>query len=218
MTGIAAGSIVRSQPDYRFDFCGGHLALDFANTVGTRGGEPVEHLNTYGDLVAWGEARGVLSSGDAERVMRAASRDPIRAARALRRARDLRESIYGVFARRAAGKAPSAGDLSTLNRFVGLAYGTAQLVADRDRVLLAIAAPSDPLEGPFAPVVPAAVELLTGDRAALVGICADETCGWLFLDTTRNRTRRWCDMKECGNRNKVRRFRARSGDSGPSRG
>jgi predicted RNA-binding Zn ribbon-like protein len=40
-----------------------------------------------------------------------------------------------------------------------------------------------------------------------VRLCADASCAWLFLDTTRNRTRRWCDMKECGNRNKVRRFR-----------
>ena len=53
-------------------------------------------------------------------------------------------------------------------------------------------------------------ELGAGHRAALIGACADDTCGWLFLDTTRNRTRRWCVMKECGNRSKVRRFRERA--------
>jgi predicted RNA-binding Zn ribbon-like protein len=56
-------------------------------------------------------------------------------------------------------------------------------------------------------VVRAASDLLTSDALARVRQCADGSCAWLFLDTTRNRTRRWCDMKACGNRNKVRRFR-----------
>jgi predicted RNA-binding Zn ribbon-like protein len=58
------------------------------------------------------------------------------------------------------------------------------------------------------PVVRSAVELLTSDAASRIGRCADEGCAWLFLDTTRSGTRRWCDMKSCGNRNTVRRFRA----------
>ena len=57
------------------------------------------------------------------------------------------------------------------------------------------------------PVVRAAVDLLTTDVLERVRVCADDSCAWLFVDTTRNRTRRWCDMKVCGNRNKVRRFR-----------
>jgi predicted RNA-binding Zn ribbon-like protein len=57
------------------------------------------------------------------------------------------------------------------------------------------------------PVIRAAVELLTSDEILRVRTCADDSCAWLFLDTTRNRTRRWCDMKVCGNRSKVRRFR-----------
>ena len=62
------------------------------------------------------------------------------------------------------------------------------------------------------PAVRAAVELLTSDAVEHIGRCADDSCGWLFLDTTRSRTRRWCDMKVCGNRNKVRRFRSDAAD------
>jgi len=64
---------------------------------------------------------------------------------------------------------------------------------------------ADPI---LTPVVRAAVELLTSADIARVRTCADGSCAWLFLDTTRSRTRRWCDMKSCGNRSKVRRFRA----------
>jgi|SRR5262245_48583499 len=210
VTSEAAGSAERSQPGYRFDFCGGHLALDFANTVGSRGGEPDEHFNTYGDLIAWAEARGVVTKAEAARLRRAAAAEPGAARAAYRRAINLREALYHVFLPRTSGLAPAAGDLATLNRFVADTYREARLIVDRDHVVLDTGSIADDLERPFASIVRAAVDLLTGDQAPLVGRCADETCGWLFLDTTRNRTRRWCVMKDCGNRAKVRRFRGRT--------
>jgi predicted RNA-binding Zn ribbon-like protein len=205
-----AGAAERSQPDYRFDFCGGHVALDFTNTVGNRGDQPEEHFNTYGDLIAWAEARGVVSRAEASRVRKAAADAPDGARAAYRRAIRLREALYRVLMHRAAGKPPADDDLAALNRFVGDTYREARLAVDGHRVVLDTGSPADVLERPFAPIVRAAVDLLTSDQAALVGTCADRTCGWLFLDTTRNRTRRWCDMKECGNRAKVRRFRGRA--------
>ncbi|HJZ72728.1 MAG TPA: ABATE domain-containing protein [Vicinamibacterales bacterium] len=209
-TAGSAGSADRSQPDYRFDFCGGHVALDFANTVGSRGDRPEDHLNTYGDLIAWAEARGVVTRTDAGRLKRAAAAEPDAARAVFRRAIRLRETLYHVFLRRTSGRAPAADDLATLNAFVADTYRDARLAVDGDRIVLETGSIEDDLERPFAPVVRAAVDLLTGDRATLVGRCADESCGWLFLDTSRNRTRRWCVMKDCGNRAKVRRFRGRT--------
>ncbi len=55
------------------------------------------------------------------------------------------------------------------------------------------------------PVVWSAAELLTSEAVKRVGQCADEKCGWIFWDSSRNKTRRWCDMKDCGNRAKFRR-------------
>jgi predicted RNA-binding Zn ribbon-like protein len=210
VTSDRAGSAERSQPDYAFDFCGGHVALDFVNTVGSRDGDPNEHFGTYGDLVAWAEARGVVAKAEAGRLRRAAAAAPENARAAYKRAIRLREAIYRIFQRRTSGKPPAADDLATLNRFVAELYRKSQLVVDGDRVVLETGSAADTLDRPFAPVIRAAVDLLTGEQAPLVGACADDTCGWLFLDTTRNRTRRWCVMKDCGNRNKVRRFRSRT--------
>jgi len=210
VTPDSAGSVERSQPDYAFDFCGGHVALDFTNTIGSRAGDQDEHLRTYGDVVAWAEARGLVAKTEAARLRRAAAAAPDDARAACRRAVKLREAIYRVFERRASRKPPAADDLATLNRFVAEMYRDAQLVVDGDRVVLETGSSAATLDRPFAPVIRAAVDLLTSDKAALVGACADDTCGWLFLDTTRNRTRRWCTMQDCGNRNKVRRFRSRT--------
>jgi len=99
--------------------------------------------------------------------------------------------------------------LARLNRYVTETFGAAHLAAAGGRLTLATP-PLDKVEGLDAmlvPIVRAAVDLLTSDAMSRVGRCADETCAWLFLDTTRSGTRRWCDMKSCGNRNKVRRFR-----------
>ena len=210
VTADLAGSVERSQPGYQFDFCGGHVALDFTNTVGNRRSDHDEHFVTYGDLVAWAEARGVVAKTETGRLRRAAAAAPDDARAAYRRAIKLREAIYRVFERRASGKPPAADDLATLNRFVAEMYRDAQLVVDGHHVVLETGSSAGILDRPFAPVIRAAVDLLTGDQASLVGSCADDTCGWLFLDTTRNRARRWCTMKDCGNRNKVRRFRQKS--------
>jgi len=203
-------AVERSQPDYTFDFCGGHLALDFINTVGSRGGDADDHFNTYGDVIAWAEARGVLTTREAARLRRAAARNPAAARTARARAIDLREALYRVFRRRVSGKTPAAEDLAIVNRFVGDTYASAHIAVEQSHLVLQTGLADEALDRPLAPVVRAAVELLTGDEAALVGACADDTCGWLFIDRTRNRTRRWCDMKECGNRSKVRRFRSRT--------
>ncbi len=199
----------RSEPGYTFDFCGGHLAIDFTNTVGSRGAEPEEHLRTFGDLVAWAEARGVLARTGAQRLRRTAAQKPAAARAALSDALELREALYRAIAAAAQTRQPAAADLDLLNGHVHTALSRLRLTprgsglalitqGDRARSL------GDEIIGP---VIRAAVELLTTDAIARVRACADDTCRWLFLDTTRSHTRRWCDMKACGNRNKVRRFR-----------
>ena len=200
------GSPLRSDPDYAFDFCGGHLAIDFTNTVGDRGAEPVEHFRTFGDVVAWAEARGLLARGAAAALRQHAADEPEAAARTFRSALVLREALYNVLAAASSGRRVRPADLNVVNQHVADTFKGAALAPSGGRFSLETRADAwlDPVTRP---VVRAAVDLLTSDTLNHVGRCADEECAWLFLDTTRSRTRRWCDMRSCGNRNKVRRFR-----------
>jgi predicted RNA-binding Zn ribbon-like protein len=161
--------------------------------------------------VSWAEARGVVARAEAQRLIAGAARDPGEAREALAALVALRESLYRVVGAAAAGRRAPAADLAVLNAHVAAACEHARL-APRGTALAIIydSPPSTSLLRPIAsPVVRASVDLLTSDAIARVRRCADASCAWLFLDATRSGTRRWCDMKVCGNRSKVRRFRAR---------
>ena len=203
--------VTRSEPGYVWDFCGGQLAIDFTNTVGSRGGAAEEHLSLYGDLLSWAETRGVIPHAEARRLQRDAVRQPAVARDALADALTLREAVYRMLSAAASGRPPGAADLAIVNTHVEACFSGARLQRASDRFELAFAPSAQSrLTAPILePVVRAAVDLLTSDALARVRLCGDASCAWLFLDTTRNGTRRWCDMKECGNRNKVRRFRNR---------
>jgi predicted RNA-binding Zn ribbon-like protein len=201
-----SAAAARSEPDYRFDFCGGHPAIDFTNTVGNRGLDPDEHFNTFGDIVAWAEARGLVTRSAAAALRRQAAAEPDAATRAHRRAVELREALYRVLDAIAGKRRPRSADLDVLNAQVSDTFDGAMLAPAGARFRL------DPprrtgLDEVLRTVVRAAVDLLTSDDVEKIGRCADDSCAWLFLDATRSRTRRWCDMKSCGNRSKVRRFR-----------
>lgn len=202
--------VTRSEPRYAWDFCGGHLAIDFTNTVGSRGGVPEEHFNTYGDVVSWAEARGVMGRAEARRLRQDAARRPAAARDARASVVALREALYRVIDAASSGRKPAAADLARVNAGVGASFSGARLRPDRGRLELSFeGAHTARLHEPLVtPVIRAAVDLLTTGAIARVRRCGDESCGWLFLDTTRSGTRRWCDMTVCGNRNKVRRFRA----------
>jgi predicted RNA-binding Zn ribbon-like protein len=204
---MVTGAAARSEA-YTFDLSGGRLCLDFANTVGDRGsGQPSEHLRSYGDLIGWAEQAGATTARAARGLLRAAAMQPAEARQVLTDAIRLREALYCVFAAVASGRAPRAPDLAIVNAALPAAFERSRLVPSRGGFTLAAGVRDDDLAAPLTPVVRSAVDLLVSPEVDRVRTCAAMECAWLFLDTTRNRARRWCDMKTCGNREKVRRFR-----------
>jgi predicted RNA-binding Zn ribbon-like protein len=193
-----------------FDLSGGHLALDFANTVGGTRARPTEHLHGYEDLLDW--ARQVGSIGDAvrRRLARGAERRPQDAAKALRRAVELREAIFRAFDARAEGRPEPAEAIATIDREARAAAAHRTLRSIDGRVERGWDDEGERLERPIWPIAVAAEELLVATDTPVIKECASETCDWLFIDHSRNRSRRWCDMNDCGNRAKARRFYARS--------
>jgi predicted RNA-binding Zn ribbon-like protein len=198
-----------------FQLIGGHLALDFVNTVDWRG-DPARRrdlLVTFEDLLEWGKAAAALPPGGVRAMRAAAQHDQERALRALRRARRLREVLARVLAAAGRDVAPPAGDVRRLNAFLAAALEHRCLEIRRTGVVWSWAnGEGETFDSLLWPIVLAAAELLASDHRTQVHECGGEGCGWLFLDTSRNRRRRWCTMRSCGNRAKARRLYQRTRD------
>jgi predicted RNA-binding Zn ribbon-like protein len=190
---------------------GGSPALDFVNTLDWRlRDRPVELLKRFEDLLRWGRSAGLLASQDAHFLRRWAESHPRAAGRALSEAAEVREAIAGIFQAVVARETPPAGPLARLETACRAASEARALRPSGRTVTWAWReAPAEPQRTVWAAALDAA-RILTSPDAARVRQCADAACGWFFLDTTRNRSRRWCSMKACGNRNKARRFYRRS--------
>ena len=202
------GGGVPTPHGYRFELTGGALCLDFANTLDERPTmSPRELLPDYRHLVDWSRQAGALTASACRRLLTEAAAEPPQARAVVRRARALREIIFEVFAARAREVPVPQEALHRLNlelrasfAHIGVARVGARFCWDWDGG----PAPDRMLW----PVARSAAELLTSEQLDRVRVCAAADCDWLFLDRSKNRSRRWCDMRVCGNRSKVRQYRA----------
>jgi predicted RNA-binding Zn ribbon-like protein len=184
----------------------GRLCLDFANTADWHtSDQPEEQLNSYTDLVEWAKGVGILTEGQARQLASAAMNRSAEVADVLARAIDLREAIFRIFSAVSRRASPGEADLAVLNEVLSAALGRLHLVSTPDGFGWEWNAGRDNLDQMLWPVAQSAADLLTSEELNRVGQCADDHCGWLFMDMSRNRSRRWCDMGDCGNRAKARR-------------
>lgn len=187
---------------------GGRPCLDFVNTEGGERNGPPERLNGYAALLAWSVHAGVLAPGEADRLDEARRGRPEEAARVLARALALRESLYRILSGAATGRAPEEPDMDVLNAELKVALTERRLEPSGTGFAWRFEAGSR-LDRPLWVVAEDAGELLVSGTLDRVKECAGESCTWLFVDESRNRSRRWCDMGDCGNRAKARRYRRR---------
>jgi predicted RNA-binding Zn ribbon-like protein len=190
--------------------------LEFTKTVGwAERDRPDDELLSYEALLAWAERDGLLAPMDRERLSRRAAARPDEAARVLERAIGLRELIYRIFSTVGEGRTPQPSDIEQLNAFLPEASERRGIVPVGGGYEWGwLEAPDTPLDRVLWPIVHSAADLLTWRDLGRVKLCRADDCGWLFVDASRNRSRRWCDMSECGNRAKAQRFRARHGEAG----
>jgi predicted RNA-binding Zn ribbon-like protein len=215
LAGPRGGSTAQAVRDRRareapwtFHIGYGALCLDFANTVSWRGSDaPVDHLPTYGELIRFAQQSRLLSEATARQLSREAARHPDAAARALRKAVDLREALYRTFVGLAAGRPPLAADLETLNVSLPSALVHLRIAAGDDGFGWAWEGDPQALDQPLWPVARDAAVFLTSVDLSRLRTCGNARCRWVFHDGTRSGTRRWCSMAVCGNRAKLRRYR-----------
>jgi len=196
---------------HRFELVAGALCLDYVNTVGDRSGTwryVRNYLARYEDVVSWGQQAHILSEREASALRAQAQREPEAAAAAHTRAVNLREALHTVFGPIAAGRPIKRDALAPLSALLAPLLAASRLATTTEGLKCHWSFEGDALDRIIWPVARSAADLLTSGDLAYVHQCGMETCGWLFLDISKNKTRRWCSMKMCGNKAKVRHHRA----------
>ena len=193
------------------------LCLDFINTVSGRPSDhPKDALPGYAELVTWSHRANQLTQASAGHLLAAAAQRPAEAAATHATATSFREALYRLLRAALAGNAPDADDLAIFNAARAQALLHSQIAPAATGFLWRWVVDKQELGWPLWPVALSAAELLLSPDLKQVKLCLAPDCGWLFLDTTKNHTRRWCSMQGCGNRAKGRRHYQRKRQSARS--
>lgn len=211
---MAETKLARPRPS-RFELIAGNVCLDFINTLDDRpSGEPKDLLKDYGDLVRFGEEAGILTPAQFDDLVEKAGARPDEAEEALRRARNLREALHDIFSALMNHEAAPQPAMERLNANLHDAALHSRLIQretiEREpRCEWRFDDLTSSFDAMLWPIARAAADLLASGDLPLVRACSSPTCQWFFLDSSKNHRRRWCDMKACGNRAKVRKFYAK---------
>jgi predicted RNA-binding Zn ribbon-like protein len=211
------------RPDVHWRRVGMRPCLDFVNTVGGRVSAPGaratqdfadritrDDLPDYETLLRWSVFASLIDAPERDRLQERARRSAPAAQRVLRRARRLREALYRIGKALLEGWPPTAADLAVLDREVREARRRQRLVARGRRLEPEWMQDPPRLDRMLWPLALSAAAVFGSDDVGRLKQCGGTSCGWLFLDTTRNHSRQWCEMADCGNLAKVRRFRQRN--------
>jgi predicted RNA-binding Zn ribbon-like protein len=200
---------------------GGRLCLDFINTVDARKSDSPrresrvvdsvvgDKLAGYSDLVEWSRHSGIVTATEAERLLQASKRNARAAKNVFERGIALREALYRICKAIMTGRRPQTVDLEILNEELVRARTHERLTHEARRFTWELVGREAEWDRMLWSIAQSAAELLTTGDLSRLRECCGEECGWVFEDISRNRSRQWCDMQDCGNLAKVRRYRTR---------
>ncbi|MDQ6787983.1 MAG: CGNR zinc finger domain-containing protein [Acidobacteriota bacterium] len=206
----------------KFKLIGGNISLDFVNTVNGRISSsnkkngrdyydafPSDKMENYADLVGWSLKAGLINKGEAKKLLQLGNDKPRSADAVFKRALNLREGVYRLFKSVVEGWQPEAVDLEKLNRELSIARRHQRLSTVKNGFAFEWINRAEALDAMLWQISESATDLFINGDLTRIRRCVNDVCNWLFLDTSRNRSRQWCVMNDCGNVAKVRRFRAK---------
>lgn len=204
------GQETRERNIANMELVGGRPVVDFVNTLSDRSHTaPLERLASYDELLLWCLREDVIDQAEQTRLHRLATAHPRKAAAALTAARQLRELLFQLFESSAGGRVPSAAARSALNDWLLEAARRRRLEPSPAGLRWLWFRGDADLDWMLWPLAWSAADLLGSDELGRLKECAQDDCRWLFLDLSKNRSRRWCTMEQCGNRAKAKRHYAR---------
>ena len=191
-----------------YELSAGDLGLDFVNTIEHHDGPVLEDvLTSWPRLVDWTVKAGLATPQVADELCALGTANPRAAAGVFRRALELRECLYRIVTALIEKHPPATDDLLLFNEFLTEAHAAVVLRVRPGGLVLELPVSSERPSSVLGPVVMAAARLLTSpETLARVRRCDMATCRWFLVDRSKNRSRRWCDMKVCGNRAKAREY------------
>src|SRR2546421_896145 len=173
-----------------FEFTANNMCLDFCNTLHDRASGPLELLTSYDKLLLWGQQAHILTEDEAHLLNKEAQHHKEEAAAVLQQAIDLREAIFRLLLAKLQGSSPDEADLGIFNASFSHTMAQSCIVPHEHGFERNWLSEEHALDRPLWPVVRSAADLLTTEELEDVRICASDTCSWLFLDTSKNHTRR----------------------------
>lgn len=208
------------QQEMPFSFIGGSLPLDFCNTSDWHSSsEPSERLDRYDDWLAWLRQSRLVAEPEVAALAKKALRMSEKEKETqLQRVIAFRELLFRLFSAAARDEAPASGDLERMNEAAGNARRFLRMEYEENQYIWKMRFPDelDVEARALHSLANEAAELLTSARKPDIRRCEGPPgCGWLFLDHTKNHSRRWCSMRDCGNRAKMRRYQARKKEGSP---
>jgi predicted RNA-binding Zn ribbon-like protein len=183
---------------------GGHPCLDFINTRLMVNHRLVDLLRTFADLVEWLARSGLVEPRQAE-IVRQQWRGTPEAEQALGAARTLRDVLHAMVEQIAAAQDVTPAAVEAINRVLDLEQGRAFVAREGSRFIRRFEPAFPSPDHLLVPIAEAAADLLTGVDLSRIKKCESSECVLYFYDTSKNHTRRWCSMNQCGNRMKVAR-------------
>ena len=192
----------------QYAFIGNNLSLDFVNTVGyISSANPTEKLNSFSDLIEWSRQGKVISDDEAIAIFAETEKNILESEKVFQRVLRLRKSVYDIFKSIINKEEISAKDLTVFNNELSRAMSNAEIFCHESELIWDWK--NNSLERILFVITRIAAELLTSSDLEKLKCCSGENCGWLFYDTSKNNRRQWCDMRDCGNLAKAKRFRVK---------
>jgi len=186
----------------------GKLCLDFVNTVDWRNSKTrkKEKLHDFSALISWSKQMGILEDKTAQILFKKALKQPSKAEQVYDKTIELRELLYRIFSSMATTGQASSYNISIFNKYLADSMGKSCCLTPSDNGFVwSFCSGTDSMDLFLDPIIKSAADLLVSSELKRVKQCADDACGWLFMDKSRNNSRRWCSMKACGNRAKAHR-------------
>jgi predicted RNA-binding Zn ribbon-like protein len=194
----------------KFQLVASHVALDYANTLDYRYDPDrlVDLLPSYERFLAFCRQSGVVPASQTRTLLANTSESDAR--RALKQVIEFREAFYHLILSAVSGRSPEESHLETFNEFLADVRVPDRVAWHKRGFVRGYRDVAPTSGGPLRLIVDAAAALLTSSDLHHIHECGEKSCRWLFLDRSRNHSRRWCDMGICGNRSKAQRFYART--------